>query len=391
MGLMRLERQQRKRLQLRLQAEEAQQGSEGTSSPKNTGSDVLELSQTQPTMPEAQNQNRLGIAHQEQEQTTMTNNDAIPVGEEKFGRGEPRVPDASVETDRKACSNIATQDTRPYASPSRLVESLTGISGAGVSETSNKFSDTEAAEIEPDPRAGSQSILCHFKPQIRQVGRAKVRLEIISLSDDLPPGHESTDHSDDDPDESDENLEAHYDARDSDKTNDTHMTAPSQNRCENVPSHSGTGSEALRDGMMKRRQEEEEEEGDDDDGKKRKRQKASGSEKMAETSRLACPYQAYERFRPCFKRSGSNPRGGCADLKRLKFVDEIDYTTVEANQRMAEVNQRTVEANQRLTMGVDQIYLLVEDILVSGGIPGFAYDKLVEVAEIISRMKGAAP
>ncbi|RYP75306.1 hypothetical protein DL770_007429 [Monosporascus sp. CRB-9-2] len=293
MYLMLLEEQNKKRRQLARQAEEAQRSGEGTIGPENTGSYALELNQTQSTMPEAQNQNRLGMAHQEQEQTTMTNNGAIP-------------------------------DTKPHASRTQSVESLTGISGAGVSETSNESSVTEAADIEPDPRASSQSILCHFKPQIRQVGRAKVRLEILSLSDDLHTSHESTDHSDDDPDESDDDLEAHNDARDSDATDDTHTTAPSQNRSENVPPHSGTGSGTLRNGTTKRRQDEEE--GDDNDGKKRKRQKASGSEKMAETSRLACPYQAYEKFRPCFKRSGSNPRGGCADLRGLKFVNEIGHT-----------------------------------------------------------------
>ncbi|RYO82843.1 hypothetical protein DL762_006410 [Monosporascus cannonballus] len=355
MQIMMLEQQNKKRLQLKRQAEEAQQGGKGISRPKQTANRALQDyqmqimmlkqqnqkrlqlqrraeggaagHQTQSRMPEAQNQNRLGTVHQEQEQTTMANNDAIPFEEEKFGPGEPMVPDTSVETDRMACPNLATQDTRPHASPSLSVENLTGISGAEVSESSNKPGDTEAADIEPDPRASSQSILCHFKPQKGQVRGAKVRPKIISLSDDdLQTSHESTDHSDDDPDESDDNLEAHDDARDSDTTQDTHTTAPSQNRSEKVPPHSGTGSETLRHGKTKRRQEEEEEEGDDDDGKKRKRQKASGSEKMAETSRLAYPYQAYERFRPCFKRSGSNPRGGCTDLRRLKFVNEIDYT-----------------------------------------------------------------
>ncbi|RYP74918.1 hypothetical protein DL771_002702 [Monosporascus sp. 5C6A] len=588
MQLRQLEELNNKGLRLEREAEEAQQRSEGTNNPKQTGSYTLELNQAQPTIPGAQNQNRLGVAHQEQEQTTTTNNHAIP-------------------------------DTRPYASPSRSVESLTMTSGVGVSDISSKSGATEAADIEPGPEVRSQSMLCHFKPQIRQVGRAKVRLEILSLSDDLQKSHEATDHSDDDPDESDDSLEAHDDIRDLDTTDETHTTVPSQNRSENVPPRSGTGSETLRDGRMKRRQEEEEEEGDDNDSRKRKRQKASGSEEMAETARLACPYQAYEKFRPCFKRSGSNPRGGCADLKRLNrnhmpshrcqncwaylntkdkaadhenqtscskkprpqeeiFMTEaqenaikgvcqsqtdedawwrlfrllipgmrdldmailtanytpyyhevgihVDFSmlsyhqtqsiqptantpvaneaelqtqnvlnphqitrqetfafprpmstlqdapvlefmggpiqdpdsgffslhpsagisqlgsnidsrrssnrfevplssastttstlltsdatafnrdrmqqnyrrlrtlfqhTVEANQRTAEAHQRAVEANQRLTMGIDRIYLLVDDILVSGEIPSFAYDKLVEVAEIISRMKDAVP
>ncbi|RYP51308.1 hypothetical protein DL768_003312 [Monosporascus sp. mg162] len=563
-----LEQQNKKRLQLARQAEEAQRSSECTIDPENTGSYVLELYQTQSTVPETQSQNHLGMAHQEQEQASMTSNDAMPVGEEKSGRGEPRVSEASAETDRKACSNISTQGTRPHASPSRSVESLTGISGAGVSEASNKSGATEAADIEPGPRAGSKSILCHFKPQIRQVGRAKVRLEILALSDDFQTGHESTDDSDDDPDESDDHLEAHDDEKDSDTTDTTHTTAPSQNRPENAPPHSGTGSETPRDGGMKRKQEEEE--GDDNGGKKRKRQKASGSEEMAGTLRLACPYQAYERFRPCFKRSRqhlsrnhmpsyrcqncwaylntkdkatdhekqtscskkprpqeevfmteeqenairgvcqsqtdedawwrlfrllipgmrdldmiiltanytpcqclqviraepqtqnvrnrqqitpqetfafSPPTSSLQDAPVLEFmggpiqdpdsgffglplsagVDQLssnvdsrrssnpfvvplssastttstlltsDATTFDRNRmqqnyrRLRTRFQQTVEANQRLTMGIDQIYLLVEDIMASGEIPGPAYDKLVEVAETISRMKGAAP
>ncbi|RYP39264.1 hypothetical protein DL767_002273 [Monosporascus sp. MG133] len=550
-----LEQQNKKRLQLHRQAMEAQQGSEDTSSPRKTGSYAIEINKTQSTMPGTQNQNRLGMAHQEQEQTTMTNDDAISVGEEKVGRGEPRY---------KA---------------TRLSES--------------------AADIETDPRASSQSILCHFEPQIRQVGRAKVRIEILSLSDDLQTRHESTDDSDDDPDESDNNLEAHDNARDSDTTDDTHTTAPSQNSSENAPPHSGTGSETLRDGTLKRRQEEEE--GDDNDGKKRKRQKVSGAEKMAETPRLACPYQAYEKFRPCFKvrqHLGRNhmpshrcqncwaylntkdkaadhekqtscskkprpqeevfmteaqenaikgvcqsqteedawwrlfrllipgmrdldiitltanytpyyheasipvifpmlpyhqtqtlqptantpvanetepqtqnvpnrqqiapqeafafppPTSSLQDAPVLEFMGgpiqdpdsgffsippsagvsqlssnvdsrrssnpfEVplssastttstlltsDATTFDRNrmqqnyrrlrtlfQQTVEANHRTAGAIQRFTMGVDQICLLVEDIMDSGEIPGFAYDKLVEMAEIISRLKGSAP
>ncbi|RYP13090.1 hypothetical protein DL765_007039 [Monosporascus sp. GIB2] len=534
-----LEQQNQKRLQLQRQAEEAQQASEGTRNPKKTVSYALELSQTQPTMPEAQNQNRLGTVHQEQEQSTMTYNDALLVGEEGFGRGEPMAPDVSVETDRKARSDIATQDTKPHASPSPSVESLTEISGDDGSESSDKSGNTEAADIETDPRASSQSILCQFKPQKSHVRRANARLEITSLlNEDLQTSHESTDYSDNDPDESDDNLEAQDDARDSDATLDTHTTAPSQNRSENFPPRSGTGIETLRDDKAadhekqtscnKRPRPQPQEEVFMTDVQENAVKGVCQSQTdenawwrlfrllipgmwdadMAMVTAMYTPYYHDESIPAAFPmlsyhqtqtiqpttntpvasepdpqtRNVPNrhpitpqetfglppPTSSLQDAPVLEFMggpmqdpdsgflslptsagvsqlnSNIDsrrssnpleaqsssaptttstlltsdatplngnrmeqsyrrlrtnfQRTVEANrrndearQRSAEAHQRTEEAYKRLTTVVDEISILVEDILLAGEIPSFSYDKLVEVAEKISREKDAAP
>jgi hypothetical protein len=59
-------------------------------------------------------------------------------------------------------------------------------------------------------------------------------------------------------------------------------------------------------------------------------------------------------------------------------------------QETLEAYQKLTEANQRLTAGLNQVYTMAEDILVSRETSTATYDKLVKVVDVISCTKRAA-
>ncbi|KAL2689112.1 hypothetical protein Neosp_003164 [[Neocosmospora] mangrovei] len=65
-------------------------------------------------------------------------------------------------------------------------------------------------------------------------------------------------------------------------------------------------------------QREDEGDGDNENNHPRKRQRRKPRGVDPPKQRFACPYQAYEQGRDCFKPSQRNPRGGCDNISRLR-------------------------------------------------------------------------
>ncbi|RSM00602.1 hypothetical protein CEP52_009010 [Fusarium oligoseptatum] len=80
-------------------------------------------------------------------------------------------------------------------------------------------------------------------------------------------------------------------------------------------SASGTGQPTLR--RKRSRVDETEDDGNGNDRPRKGRRQQARAMKPAR-GRFACPYQAYQPWRDCFKRSQRNPKGGCSSISRLK-------------------------------------------------------------------------
>ncbi|KAF4985004.1 hypothetical protein FDECE_16904 [Fusarium decemcellulare] len=146
----------------------------------------------------------------------------------------------------------------------------------------------------------------------RQVGFARVKIDILSLSWPLkaPPPEPSEDErsTDDGFDESEAAFqdlcepEGNLTFQDQSLGDSGDSSSSSRDRNNNLHSNrvGGTGS------------------GDKNDRRKRPRQKSPEKSSQRRESRFACPYQAYEPSQHCFRPGPRNPNGGCAGIQRLK-------------------------------------------------------------------------
>ncbi|KAK8131422.1 hypothetical protein PG984_007860 [Apiospora sp. TS-2023a] len=65
------------------------------------------------------------------------------------------------------------------------------------------------------------------------------------------------------------------------------------------------------------------EDNDEDGTQKRRRHKGKCPDTSGVGSRLACPYQAYDKSQVCLGPSAQNPSGGCAGIGRLRSFDKM--------------------------------------------------------------------
>lgn len=155
--------------------------------------------------------------------------------------------------------------------------------------------------------------------QIRQVGLAKLHIEIVALRHHAIPGHGENDQSsssssEDEGDGDDYNENGGFGVAacagqpDPGEGNDTSEPERAvQSTVSPTPGRQraifDSRSEEQRDG---------DEEGENSGGKK--------TRPMDRTKlpRLSCPYQAYEPWHECLKQGPRNPQGGCAGVYRLK-------------------------------------------------------------------------
>ncbi|RSL79524.1 hypothetical protein CEP51_007291 [Fusarium floridanum] len=155
---------------------------------------------------------------------------------------------------------------------------------------------------------------------LQQVGLARIRVEILSLSDKYRHlMHDDDETMDESAEETDNEGYADDDCRSG--------AQDSQTSSENVSTttvNSGiqaqTYTSADQSTLPCRRTWSERENEEDEDGNNRQRKRPR--RKLRDTElprgRFACPYQAYEPWRNCFRPSQRNPKGGCDNISRLR-------------------------------------------------------------------------
>ncbi|KAK7992926.1 hypothetical protein PG988_001720 [Apiospora saccharicola] len=78
---------------------------------------------------------------------------------------------------------------------------------------------------------------------------------------------------------------------------------------------------------------------DDDEAQKRPRRKMKASNSHQNGTRLACPYQVYDKSQVCFNPSAQNPLGGCAGIGRLRSFDTTQQKTDHETQPLCDARE----------------------------------------------------
>ncbi|RSL61382.1 hypothetical protein CEP53_005121 [Fusarium sp. AF-6] len=179
--------------------------------------------------------------------------------------------------------------------------------------------ETPDSQIRRTPRTSAS---------LQQVGLARVRIEILALSEQhrCQRRHET------------ESLDGSTGETDSEKTNDDDCSSEvqdsddspgdasagsvsaSNNTSQGQASASGTGQPTPR--RKTNRPEETEDDGNGDDRPKKRRREQPRAMEPAR-ARFACPYQAYEPWRDCFKPSQRNRKGGCDSISISRLKDHM--------------------------------------------------------------------
>lgn len=151
---------------------------------------------------------------------------------------------------------------------------------------------------------------------MRQVGVAKIAMQLLSFSpqyNSRMAGRLREDEGDYDSadDWEDENC---VDDDDVDPSSSKNTNNPASNLAQtDSGSHPATSCRPLR----RERPDGDEGEGDDERQQKRPKGHRGNKSQTPPQQRFACPYQAFESWRDCFRPTRRNP-GGCDGIKRLK-------------------------------------------------------------------------
>lgn len=171
-----------------------------------------------------------------------------------------------------------------------------------VEMTSPKPAESVSPGSEPmmdPPRAG----------KMRQVGVAKITIELLSLA----KGSKNDDSEEEESDcESEEDAE---ECRDDDAggSGSNEMGRESGTSADNLP------PAVARRGGSSLRRERSPEERDGERHQKRPKTRPGDKASVPSQQRFACPYQAFERRRDCFQPAKRNPLGGCDGIKRVRY------------------------------------------------------------------------
>ncbi|RSL58735.1 hypothetical protein CEP54_007625 [Fusarium duplospermum] len=148
----------------------------------------------------------------------------------------------------------------------------------------------------------------------RQVGFARVKIDIISLPNiNSPPSGQFDDESGQSS-ECETETEEGFDEEQADTEDQDRVNLSPQD----LPSGSSGGSSSSLTGASTNPNGKNAGGGVGSSGNTRSRTKASRSTSKKRTERFACPYQAFEASQPCFRPGPRNPNGGCAGIQRLK-------------------------------------------------------------------------
>ncbi|KAF4969728.1 hypothetical protein FSARC_3071 [Fusarium sarcochroum] len=225
---------------------------------------------------------------------------------ERINKPEPRLDDKGPELQRG--SNLCESDTSASdESEETILTHVSGIKKQVISMPQHQ----EFTKI-PVPMTGK-----------RQVGLARVKIDIISmtgLSGSSQSNHETSESSGHESEIDTEGSEeptvirtrAHETEsgppdrsdftppiRSSDGNRDTSSSSANSNK--NQPGNSGDGDPSARR-----------------DPNERPQRRVPRPRNKKNTQRFACPYQVFEPWQGCFRPGPRNPSGGCAGIQRLK-------------------------------------------------------------------------
>ncbi|KAI1848166.1 hypothetical protein JX266_005879 [Neoarthrinium moseri] len=202
--------------------------------------------------------------------------------------------------------------------PNRANDFLSASNASSSTGSATQHVESSAA---PDKESEYQLLNIQSNVQIRQVGVVNVQIMLASLSKHYETVSQLEDPAGIDSDES--QLD------ESDQTDAGEVTPNNVERMEKTHTASGSSgsgfeesiSSGFNTGDFHSQRPGGKRSGDDEDGEnrnnKRRRLLPFPSDKP-KLPRLACPYQAYERFQGCLRRGGANREGGCAGISRLK-------------------------------------------------------------------------
>ncbi|TPX12660.1 uncharacterized protein E0L32_000837 [Thyridium curvatum] len=146
-------------------------------------------------------------------------------------------------------------------------------------------------------------------PALEQVGFARLRVDIVSLSKRLQITCQN--------DGSDASLSDGEDETGCSQANRDPSSAPGGTPLANP--ETGTSSGQPDSNRSRDRSRDEDSNEDGGRGQKRRRMCAtSACERPSNLPRFACPYQAYEKHLGCLRKRHNNPEGGCKNMSRLK-------------------------------------------------------------------------
>lgn len=164
-------------------------------------------------------------------------------------------------------------------------------------------------------------LLKRLATRMRQVGVAKIAVELLSLSAQyrsrMASRVQEEDDSEYDSAEDDEQGSC-VDDEDGDSGGSRNTNNPAPNSNSNS-AQTESGSHPTTACRPPRRERPEDDEGEGGDERQQKRPKPCRASKnqTPPQQRFACPYQAFEGWRDCFRPTRRNP-GGCDGIKRLK-------------------------------------------------------------------------
>lgn len=172
---------------------------------------------------------------------------------------------------------------------------------------------TESKSIGDRSGMGTKPDIPRIERKMRQVGLVKVLVEVLALSQQYRARCGSENQSESEVDESDQAQEENNQADGWDATNrgDANNSGSSYINREYTNRNGGTKKRAGEDGE------------DDRDDNKRTCRRPPESQGNASLRRLACPYQAYDRYQVCLRPGRSNTEGGCNGIGRLKSVSFV--------------------------------------------------------------------
>lgn len=158
-------------------------------------------------------------------------------------------------------------------------------------------------------RSESTTKLAHAR---RQIGIARVHIEILSLQNIHRTNGPEDDDTDSSGEESDfEDMNENGDAGNFDRNDTLDLNQP-------FDSSEDSSSRSRSNHLDPSGGNNQGESGRGNDNRKPSRQPTACPKAKKQLLRFACPYQAFETSQSCFRQAPRNPEGGCAGIYRLK-------------------------------------------------------------------------
>lgn len=223
--------------------------------------------------------------------------------------GGPSPATLSRTSEAATYTNLKTDGARPeYNTPADTIKQIDDDCESTIAAENPPAGSLGTAE-EPNRTEGTTKP-AHAR---RQVGIARVHIEILSLQNSHRTNKPDDDDTDSSGEESDfEDINENGDAGTFDRNDTPDLNQPfdsSEDSSSRLRSNHLDPSGGNNQG---------ENSGRGNDNRKPSRQPTACPKTKKQLLRFACPYQAFETSQSCFRQAPRNPEGGCAGIYRLK-------------------------------------------------------------------------